>query len=114
MSKAAQLLSIEKSSDDIPTRSVTSSPNSNCVDSEIRPGDSLTRIFSRLKLDPAVAITIATHRKGHVLASLKTGPRLKILLTDRQFVGLEYETSLNSLLHVKTTDNGWQFNTVTR
>jgi murein DD-endopeptidase MepM/ murein hydrolase activator NlpD len=27
---------------------------------------------------------------------------------------LEYETSLNSLLHVKTTDNGWQFNTVTR
>ena len=112
--RAAQLPSIAKIAEDIPTRSVTSSTETNWVDIDIRPGDSLTRIFSRLKLDPAVAITIAAHRKGQVLASLKTGPRLKILLTDRQFVGLEYETSLNSLLHVKTTDNGWQFNTVTR
>ena len=111
---AAQLPSIATIAEDIPTQSVTSSMKSDWVDIDIRPGDSLTRIFSRLKLDPAVAITIAAHRKGQVLASLKTGPRLKILLTDRQFVGLEYETSLNSLLHVKTTDNGWQFNTVTR
>jgi murein DD-endopeptidase MepM/ murein hydrolase activator NlpD len=111
---AAQLPSVAKIAEDIPTQSVTSSTKSDWVDIDIRPGDSLTRIFSRLKLDPAVAITIAAHRKGQVLASLKTGPRLKILFTDRQFVELEYETSLNSLLHVKTTDNGWQFNTVTR
>jgi len=112
--RAAQLPSTAKIAGDIPTRSVPSSTETNWVDIDIRPGDSLTRIFNRLKLDPAVAIAIAAHRKGQVLASLKTGPRLKILLTDRKFVGLKYETSLNSLLHVKTTDNGWQFNTVTR
>jgi len=111
---AAQLPAVAKIAEDIPIQSVTSSTKSDWIDIDIRPGDSLTRIFSRLKLDPAVAITIAAHRKGQILASLKTGPRLKILLTDKQLVGLKYETSLNSLLHVKTTGNGWQFNTVTR
>ncbi|MEC8962155.1 MAG: peptidoglycan DD-metalloendopeptidase family protein [Pseudomonadota bacterium] len=111
---AAQLPSAAKVAEDIPTQSVTSSTKSDWVDIDIRPGDSLTRIFNRLKLDPAVAITIAAHRKGQVLTNLKTGPRLKILLTDRQLVELEYEKSLNSALHVKATDNGWQFNTVTR
>ena len=111
---AAQLPAIAKIAEDIPTQSVTSSTKSDWIDIDIRPGDSLTRIFSRLKLDPAVAITIAAHRKGQVLTNLKTGPRLKILLTDRQLVELEYEKSLNSALHVKATDNGWQFNTVTR
>ena len=111
---AAQLPAIAKIAEDIPTQSVTSSTKSDWIDIDIRPGDSLTRIFSRLKLDPAVAITIAAHRKGQVLASLKTGPRLKILLADREFVELKYEKSLNSLLHVRTTDNGLQFNTVSR
>ncbi len=112
--QAAQLPSVATIAEDIPTQSVTSSTKSDWVDIDIRPGDTLTRIFNRLKLDPAVAITIATHRKGQVLANLKTGPRLKVLLTDRQFAELEYEKSLNSALHVKTTDNGWQFNTVSR
>jgi len=111
---AAQPPSVEKVAEDIQIQSVTSSTKSDWIDIDIRRGDSLTRIFSRLKLDPAVAITIAAHRKGRVLASLKTGPRLKILLTDKQFVELQYEKSLNSVLHVKTTDNDWQFNTVSR
>ena len=111
---AAQLPAIAKIAEDIPTQSVTSSTKSDWIDIDIRSGDSLTGIFSRLKLDPAVAITIAAHRKGQVLASLKTGPRLKILFTDREFVELKYEKSLNSLLHVRTTDNGLQFNTVSR
>ena len=110
----AQQLSVAKIAEDIPTQSVTSSTKSDWVDIDIRPGDTLTRIFNRLKLDPAVAIAIATHRKGQVLTNLKTGPRLKILLSGRQLAELEYEKSLNSALHVKTTDNGWQFNTVSR
>ena len=109
-----QQSSVAKIAEDVRTQSVTSSTKSDWVNIDIRPGDTLTRIFTRLKLDPAVAITIAAHRKGQVLTNLKTGPRLKILLTGRQFVELEYEKSLNSALHVKTTDNGWQFNTVTR
>ncbi|MCK5922047.1 MAG: hypothetical protein KAG66_13985, partial [Methylococcales bacterium] len=111
---AAQPPSVAKTTEYIPTQSVTSSTKPDWVEIDIRPGDSLTRIFRRLKLDPAVAISIAAHRKGQVLASLKTGPRLKILLTNREFVELKYEKSLNSLLHVRTTDNSWQFNTVSR
>ena len=49
-----------------------------------------------------------------MLTNLKTGPRLKILLSGKQLAELEYEKSLNSSLHVKTNDNGWQFNTVSR
>jgi len=111
---AAQPPSVAKTTEYIPTQSVTSSTKSDWVEIDIRPGDSLTRIFSRLNLDPAVAISIAAHRKGLVLANLGTGPRLKIRLTDEQFVELEYEKNLKSLLHVKTIDNGWQFNTVNR
>lgn len=96
------------------TQPEAGSTKSDWVDIDIQPGDSLTRIFNRLKLDPADAITIAEHRKGRVLTRLKIGPRLKILVADGQFVELEYEKSPNSLLHVKTTDNGWHFNTVTR
>ena len=111
---AVQPLSAAKMADSVPTQTVASSTKTNWVDIDIRPGDSLTRIFNRLKLDPAVAITIAAHRKGQVLTSLKTGPRLKIRLTDGQFRELEYEKSLKQLLLVKTTDNGLRFDTVNR
>ena len=83
---ATQPPSVAKTTEYIPTQSVTSSEKPDWVEIDIRPGDSLTRIFSRLKLDPAVAISIAAHRKGQVLANLGTGPRLKIRLTDEEFV----------------------------
>ncbi len=111
---STQLPSVTTIAEDIPTQSIDTSTKPDWVEIDIRPGDSLTRIFNRMNLDPAVAITIAEHRKGKVLASLKTGPCLKILVTDGQLVELEYENSVNSLLHVKASENGWQFNTITR
>ncbi len=112
---SVQLSSVARITEDIPTQPpVADSTKSDWIEINIHPGDSLTRIFNRLNLNPAVAIIIAEHQKGKTLASLNTGRRLKILITDGQFVELKYEKSLNSLLHVKNSDNSWQFNTITR
>ena len=80
--------SVAKIAEDITRQTVASSTKPDWVEINIHPGDSLPRIFNRLKLDPVAAITIAEHRIGKALSSLKTGPRLKILVTDGQFVEL--------------------------
>ena len=71
---------------------------------QIRSGDSLVRIFKRLDLDVAQAIEISKLPKAKPLASLRTGPYLKIQRDGRSLIALRYQPNMRTFLQV-TTDN---------
>ena len=94
---------------------ISSEPDKDWTDIEIKRGDSLARIFKNTGLDPAVAIHIASHPEGKILARLRTGPHLKFHLdADHRLVELRYEQSRQKTLKVWRENERYRFETLTQ
>jgi murein DD-endopeptidase MepM/ murein hydrolase activator NlpD len=71
------------------------------VNINIRAGDSLSKIFKRLGLDPRIAIVIARRNEAQILNKLRTGPYLQILVREQQLLALRYQPDLLSIISVE-------------
>ena len=81
---------------------------------EIRKGDSLTRVFKQLGLDPRPAIIIANKPGARALKNLRIGPHLKVRISDDKLVALQYQQNLTTLLRVEATGGDYSIDTVKR
>jgi cell envelope opacity-associated protein A len=81
---------------------------------EIRKGDSLTRVFKQLRLDPRRAIIIANKPGARALKNLRIGPHLKVRISDDKLVALQYQQNLTTLLRVEATGDDYSIDTVKR
>jgi murein DD-endopeptidase MepM/ murein hydrolase activator NlpD len=84
------------------------------VNINIRSGDSLSKIFKRLDLDPRIAVAIARRSEGQILNRLRTGPHLQILLRGQQLLALRYQPNLLSILSVEREGQRYRISTIKR
>ena len=106
---------VEDAASSEPPSDASSKSRKNWTVIEIRPGDSLAQIFKNSGLDPAVAIRIASHPEGKILAQLHTGPRLTFQLdTDNGLLELRYEQSRRKTLRVWREQEHYRFETLTQ
>lgn len=83
-------------------------------DITVTKGDSLARIFKRLRLSPQDLHTIMTQGKEtSVLKRLKPGQRVAFQIVDNQFVALKYPVDLVTTLHVVRKDDRIQATRIT-
>jgi murein DD-endopeptidase MepM/ murein hydrolase activator NlpD len=71
------------------------------ININIRAGDSLSKIFKRLGIDPRLAIAIASRNEAQILNRLRTGPYLQILVRGQQLLALRYQPDLLSIISVE-------------
>jgi murein DD-endopeptidase MepM/ murein hydrolase activator NlpD len=84
------------------------------ININIRSGDSLSKIFKRLDLDPRIAITMARHSDAQILNKLRTGPYLQILVRGPQLLALRYQPDLLSILSVEREEQRYRVSTIKR
>ena len=77
------------------------SPIERWININIRAGDSLSKIFKRLGLDPRIAVAIARRNEAQILNKLRTGPYLQILVRGQQLLALRYQPDLLSIISVE-------------
>jgi murein DD-endopeptidase MepM/ murein hydrolase activator NlpD len=71
------------------------------IHTTIKPGDTLTRIFKRLEINPAVAISLSRLPNGELLNQLRPGPHLDILATANKLTALRYRHDRLKIVEVK-------------
>ena len=81
---------------------------------EIVKGDSLVRIFKRLDLDSAQAITISKLRGAKLLSNLRPGPYLKIRRDGDDLLSLQYQPDSAHYLRVESANDYYQAEMVKR
>ena len=81
---------------------------------QIKPGDSLVRIFKRLKLDIAQAIEISKIPTAKALSQLKPGPYLKIKRQGSQLLALRYQPTIKQYLDVVAQNDTFVAETIDR
>jgi len=81
---------------------------------EIVKGDSLVRIFKRLDLDPAQAITISKLHGAKPLSNLRPGPFLKIRRDGDDLLSLQYQPDSAHYLRIESADDHYQAEMVER
>jgi len=75
----------------------------------IRKGDSLSRIFKRLRLPNVLALKLSRKRPGSLLQRLRPGRTLFWkTATDRTLVALSYAFSTENTLEIRLSETGYQ------
>jgi murein DD-endopeptidase MepM/ murein hydrolase activator NlpD len=89
-------------------------PTERWVNINIRAGDSLSKIFKHLGLDPRIAIAIARRNEAEILNRLRTGPYLQILVRGQQLLALRYQPDLLSIISVEREGNRYRTSLIKR
>ncbi len=95
-------------------KSTIEAPIERWVNINIRSGDSLSKIFQRLGLDPRIAVTIARRGNAQILNRLRTGPYLQMLVRGQQLLALRYQPDLLSILSVEREGQRYRASTIKR
>jgi murein DD-endopeptidase MepM/ murein hydrolase activator NlpD len=95
-------------------KSAIETPIERWVNINIRSGDSLSKIFKRLGLDPKIAVTIAQQGDAQILNMLRTGPHLQLLTRGQKLLALRYQPNLLSILSVEREGQRYRTNTIKR
>nr|ADI22875.1 membrane proteins related to metalloendopeptidases [uncultured gamma proteobacterium HF0500_32L01] len=95
-------------------KSVIEAPIERWVNINVRSGDSLSRIFKRLDLDPRIAVTIARRSDAQILNRLRTGPYLQMLVRGPELLALRYQPDLLSILSVEREGQRYRASTIKR
>jgi murein DD-endopeptidase MepM/ murein hydrolase activator NlpD len=83
------------------TEPAIDNPIERWININIRAGDSLSKIFKRVGLDPRIAIAIARRNEAQILNKLRTGPYLQMLVREQQLLALRYQPDLLSIISVE-------------
>ena len=94
--------------------STIEAPIERWVNINIRSGDSLSKIFKRLGLDPRIAVAIARRSDAQILNRLRTGPYLQMLVRGQQLLALRYQPDLLSILSVEREGQRYRASTIKR
>mgnify|MGYP003331273794 FL=1 len=104
----------ERPAESISHSTSVSSPEAVFEEVEIRAGDSLVRIFKRVKLDIAQAIEISKVPGAEALGQLKPGPYLKIQRDGENVVSLRYQPNIKSYLLISAQNETFVAETIAR
>jgi murein DD-endopeptidase MepM/ murein hydrolase activator NlpD len=94
--------------------STIESPIERWVNINIRSGDSLSKIFKQLNLNPRTAVTIAQRSDARILNRLRTGPYLQVLVRGQELLSLRYQPDLLSILSVEREGRRYRTSVIKR